>query len=174
MMAFVTPTLTTASAAELLLAFRDVVKRLEQMPLPKGDPARERWLAGRLAPRHIGALLMVVSDEGMSVSTLSERLGVSLATASQLVTDLEEFGLFERFGDPTDRRRTLVRIAETHRDMAEVVLDTRLRPVQRALDRLRPGEQKALLRGLSLIAEELSASDLDTSATDTKKDVMTS
>ena len=44
---------------------------------------------------------------------------VSLATASQIVTDLEALELVERFEDPTDRRRTLVKIAEGHRDLTD-------------------------------------------------------
>jgi DNA-binding MarR family transcriptional regulator len=99
--------------------------------------------------------MQVVADEGMSVSTLAGRLGVSLATASQVVTDLETSGLVERFDDPSDRRRTLVRVGESHRELADALLDTRLRPVQRALDQMRPVDQRALVRGLELIAHEL-------------------
>jgi hypothetical protein len=35
------------------------------------------------------------------------------------------------------------------------LLDTRFRPVQRALDRMRPAEQRAFVRGLEMLAEEL-------------------
>jgi DNA-binding MarR family transcriptional regulator len=100
-------------------------------------------------------LMQVVADEGTSVTTLATRLGVSLATASQVVTDLEASGLVERFDDPTDRRRTLVRVGDTHRALADSLLNTRLRPVQRALDQMRPVDQRALVRGLELIAAEL-------------------
>jgi DNA-binding MarR family transcriptional regulator len=150
-----TDTSSTSTAVELLAALRTVVKGLERMPIPV-DPARaEAWSP---APRHVAALMLVVADEGMSVSTLASRLEVSLATASQLVTDLEERGIVERFTDPADRRRTLLRIADTHRELADTLLDTRLRPVQRALDRMRPGDQRALVRGLELVAEELGIS----------------
>jgi DNA-binding MarR family transcriptional regulator len=143
---------STSTAVELLAALRTVVKGLERMPIPV-DPARaEAWSP---APRHVAALMQVVADEGMSVSSLAARLEISLATASQLVTDLEEKGLVERFADPADRRRTLLRVADTHRELADTLLDTRLRPVQRALDRMRPGEQRSFVRGLELVAEEL-------------------
>jgi DNA-binding MarR family transcriptional regulator len=101
--------------------------------------------------------MQVVADERLSVTTLSGRLGISLATASQVVTDLETTGLVERIEDPTDRRRTLVQVADAHRELADALLDTRLRPVQRALDRMKPGEQRAVVKGLELIAEELGA-----------------
>lgn len=132
------------------------MKRLERTQIAPPDATKEAaWRDAPPAPRHIAALMQIVSDEGMSVSTLASRLGVSLATASQVVTDLDNGGLVERFEDPTDRRRTLIKITESHRTLAEAILDTRLLPVQRALDRLKPAEQRAVVRGLELIAEEL-------------------
>jgi DNA-binding MarR family transcriptional regulator len=120
------------------------------------DPNREAaWTQAHPAPRHVAALMQIVADEGLSVSTLASRLGVSLATASQVVTDLETSDLVERVEDASDRRRTLLRVADSHRELADALLDTRLRPVQRALDRMRPAEQRAFVRGLELVAEEL-------------------
>jgi DNA-binding MarR family transcriptional regulator len=149
----------TATAADLLSALRTVMKRLERTQIPKPDLATEAaWRDAPPAPRHIAALMQVVSDEGMSVSALATRLGVSLATASQVVTDLEAAGLVDRFEDPTDRRRTLLQVTETHRSLAQAILDTRLRPVQRALDRMKPADQRTVVRGLQLIAEELEES----------------
>jgi DNA-binding MarR family transcriptional regulator len=101
--------------------------------------------------------MQIVGDEGMSVTTLAGRLGISLATASQVVTDLETGGLVQRVEDPADRRRTLITVTTTHRDLAQTILDTRLRPVQRALDRMKPAEQRCVVRGLQLIAEELES-----------------
>jgi DNA-binding MarR family transcriptional regulator len=148
---------STSTAAELLSAFRSVVKGLERTPIPIDSAKAALWAQATPAPRHLAALMQVVADEGMSVSTLAARLHVSLATASQVVTDLESNALVERIEDPTDRRRTLVRVADTHRKVAEALLATRLRPVQRTLDRMRPHEQRAFLRGLELLAEELES-----------------
>jgi DNA-binding MarR family transcriptional regulator len=146
----------TTTAADLLSALRTVMKRLERTRIPPPDVATEAaWRDAPPAPRHIAALMQVVSDEGMSVSTLASRLGVSLATASQVVTDLEAAGLVERYEDATDRRRTLLQVTEIHRSLAQAILDTRLRPVQRALDRMKPADQRTVVRGLQLIAEEL-------------------
>jgi DNA-binding MarR family transcriptional regulator len=150
-----TTTLAPTSAAQLLAALRTVVKRLQHAPMPVDAHTQAAWKQAPPAPRHVAALMQVVADERMSVSTLAARLGVSLATASQVVTDLEASGIVERIEDPTDRRRTLVQVAETHRALANSLLDTRFRPVQRALDRMRPADQRAFVRGLELLAEEL-------------------
>jgi DNA-binding MarR family transcriptional regulator len=137
------------------------MKRLERTQIKPPDPGKESaWRDAPPAPRHVAALMQIVSDEGMSVSTLATRLGVSLATASQVVTDLDNGGLVERFVDPADRRRTLIKISESHRALAATILDTRLLPVQRALDRMRPADQRAVVRGLQLIAEELEESEV--------------
>jgi DNA-binding MarR family transcriptional regulator len=137
------------------------MKRLERTQISPPDPSKESaWRDAPPAPRHVAALMQIVSDEGMSVSTLATRLGVSLATASQVVTDLDNGGLVERFADPADRRRTLIKISESHRALATTILDTRLLPVQRALDRMRPADQRAVVRGLQLIASELQESEV--------------
>jgi DNA-binding MarR family transcriptional regulator len=151
------PAGSASAAVELLAALRTVVKGLERMPLPTDAKTRAEWSNAQPAPRHLAALMRVAADEGLSVSVLAEQLGVSLATASQVVTDLEGASLLERYGDPSDRRRTLLRVAESHRSTADALLATRLRPVTRALDRMRPAEQRALVRGLELVAEELSS-----------------
>jgi DNA-binding MarR family transcriptional regulator len=131
------------------------MRRLERTPMPVDPTAAEAWKRAHPAPRHVAALMQIVADEGLSVSTLAARLGVSLATASQVVTDLGETGMVERYDDPTDRRRTLLRVGESHRSIADAILDNRLRPVQRALEQLRPADRRTVLRGLELIANEL-------------------
>jgi DNA-binding MarR family transcriptional regulator len=147
----------TADSAVLTTALVTVAKQLRQAPLPVDPSLSASWSSSPPAPRHIAALMHVVADEGMSVSTLAERLSVSLATASQIVTDLESRELVERVEDPTDRRRTLIGVCERHRDLTDALLETRLRPVQRALDRMKPAEQRAMLRGLQILDEEFTA-----------------
>jgi DNA-binding MarR family transcriptional regulator len=147
----------TADSAALTTALVTVAKQMRQAPLPVDASLSALWSSSPPAPRHIAALMHVVADEGMSVSTLAERLSVSLATASQIVTDLESRELVERVEDPTDRRRTLIGVCERHRDLTDALLETRLRPVQRALDRMRPAEQRAMIRGLQILDEEFTA-----------------
>jgi DNA-binding MarR family transcriptional regulator len=147
---------TTASAATLTTALFATLKQMRAAPLPVDPNLSIAWASAPPAPRHVSALMHVVADERLSVSTLADRLAISLATASQIVTDLEALELVERVEDPTDRRRTLIGINERHRDLTDALLETRLRPVQRALDRMKPAEQRALVRGLQILDEEFS------------------
>ena len=93
------------------------------------------------------------------MSEIAERMNVSLATMSQVVTDLEDWGVVERQTDPTDRRRTLVSVAPEHRPAIRTLFEQRLRPLDRALRRLEPDERIALIRGLTVLAEELDRTD---------------
>jgi DNA-binding MarR family transcriptional regulator len=155
-----------ADAAALTTALFTALKQLRHAPLPVDTGLADSWATGTPAPRHVAALLHVVADERLSVSTLAERLSVSLATASQIVTDLEALQLVERVDDPADRRRTLVGVSRAHRDLTDALLETRLRPVQRALDRMRPAEQRAMIRGLQILGEEFARqNDRGTSST---------
>lgn len=145
---------STTDAAAVYLALGAVVKRLRRHPLP-GDQGLGAALQGmNPAPRHIVALLQVASDGPIGMTDLAERLGISLATTSQVVSDLADWGVIERTNDPADRRRTYVAIAPAHRALALALLDSRLKPLQRALRRLQPAERDALVRGLHVLAEE--------------------
>jgi DNA-binding MarR family transcriptional regulator len=146
----------TADSAALTTALVTVAKQMRQVALPVDTSLSVACSSSPPAPRHIAALMHVAADEGLSVSTLAERLCVSLATASQIVTDLESRELVERVEDPTNRRRTLIGVCERHRDLTDALLETRLEPVQRALDRMKPAEQRALARGLAILDEEFT------------------
>src|SRR5580692_11362268 len=75
-----TSTLAPTTAADLLAALRIVVKRLQHTPMPVDAHTQAAWKQSPPAPRHVAALMQIVADERMSVSTLAARLGVSLAT----------------------------------------------------------------------------------------------
>lgn len=110
---------------------------------------------GDPAPRHLIGLLHVTQAGPISVGGLAERLGVTLTTASLLVSELAELGLVTREEDPQDRRRTLVRAAADQR--ASCLLEHRLGPLERALAALAPDTRTALLGGLRELGAALAA-----------------
>jgi DNA-binding MarR family transcriptional regulator len=150
----------SAESTELFIALGAVVKRIRNRPLPE-----HASLAGvPFAPRHVSTLLQIAQAAPVGMSELAQQMNVSLATMSQVVTDLEEWGLVERASDPADRRRTLVSIATAYRPAIRVIQDQRLRPLDRALRRLEPDERAGLIRGLTVLAEELDRMDKQTPA----------
>jgi len=143
-------------SSDLLIALGAVLKRVRNRPV-----AENSALHGvPFAPRHVSTLLQISQDAPIGMSELAERMHVSVATMSQVVTDLEEWGMVERQTDAADRRRTLVSVAPEHRPAIRQIFEQRLRPLDRALRRLEPDERLALIRGLTVLAEELDRTDL--------------
>ena len=144
-----------AEATDLFLALGSVVKRLRHNPLPGADEKSSALRQFNPAPRHVAALVQVALDGPLTISELAERLRVSLATTSQVVSDIEEWELVTKTTDPADRRRTLVAIADAHRPLIRAMIDQRLKPLQRTLQRLEPDQRVSFLQGLVVLADEL-------------------
>lgn len=147
----------SADATELYFALGAVVKRLRRNQQP-GEALGAALAGANPAPRHVFALLQVASEDRLGMSELADRLHISLATASQVVSDLADWGLIERSTDDVDRRRTYVTVAPEHQATIRALLDSRLRPLERALRRLEPDERAVLVRGLTVLANELDES----------------
>lgn len=109
-----------------------------------------------LAPRHLAALTQVVLHGPLSVSALTERLGVALTTTSLLVIQLAEVGLVERREDESDHRRTLVSVRQARSDEVLELVSAHLQPLRRTLERLGRHRGEALLEGLGVLVEELN------------------
>lgn len=111
---------------------------------------------GALGPRHAPVLLTVALEGQLSVSEIAERLGLGLSTTSLLVGELDRAGLLARSEDPSDRRRTLVGLADGYREAAEGWLQERIAPLRRTLERLPPGQREAFLSGWQILREEMT------------------
>ena len=134
--------------AEVTIAF----KRSDRQPRAELRAAAE---GAGLGPRHAAPILtLAFADEELSVSELAQRIGVSLATTSQLVGELSRAGLVERSEDERDRRRTLVRLPEAYRPDIQAMLHEQIAPLQRALERMSPQARKHFIDGFRLLREE--------------------
>jgi DNA-binding MarR family transcriptional regulator len=143
---------------ELQRLLVDVIRSLRRSGPPPPD-LRRAFRAAGLGPRHVHTLAHLAKGEPMTVSQLAHRLRVTLPTASLLVAELGRAGLVDRRSDETDRRRTIVTVAERYRDAIDEWLASRSEPLRRALAKLDPGEQATLLKALRLIDEELRPGD---------------
>ena len=99
-------TLKRQSVAQLLfkcarLVNEAAIERVNQQ-LGLGPPLRAAHTA--LFP-HLGS-------EGVRGADLAKKLGVSKQAVSQLVTELEEWGVVEQVTDPKDGRAKLVRLSK--------------------------------------------------------------
>jgi len=141
-------------AVELATLMAEVVhagKRQSGKPAKELEEAAERE---GLGPRHAPVLFAVALDSGQSVSELAERVGLSLATTSQLVGELSRAGILARAEDERDRRRTIVTIAGEHEETVGGWVRRMLEPMRSALDRMSPRARADFMRGLRILAEE--------------------
>jgi DNA-binding MarR family transcriptional regulator len=144
----------------LVSEIRPVVGALKRSGPP---PAifREAFHNGALGPRHAPVLLTVALEGQLSVSEIAERLGLSLSTISLLVGELDRAGLLARSEDPSDRRRTLVGLADGYREAAESWLQERIAPLRRTLERLPPRQCEGFLAGVRILREEMTRRIVD-------------
>lgn len=119
------------------------------------DELLEIFSNHRLTARHGGVLAQLSAGQSISVTDLARRMGVSLSTASELVGDLARAGLVERREDPSNHRRTLVALAETHQTMVEAFVAQRAAPLLKVLGNLSPRDLEGFARGLSAWAHEV-------------------
>lgn len=151
-----TPSIDTLEDAvlELSTLLGTVVHSLKRRADPPPDAFREAFEKNALGPRHMPVMIAVTLESGLSVSTIAERIGLSVATTSLLVGELSRAGLLERAEDPIDRRRTLVSLHKDHRALMRRFVRRIVDPMRRTLDGLEPDARAGFLEGWRLLAEE--------------------
>ena len=149
------PTSGNLPEADRLLLALVRVAQAERRQRGRAHTAPASPAVAPLAPRHLAALTQVVLHGPLSVSTLTERLGIALTTASLLVTQLADAGLVERREDAADHRRTLASVRQSRSDEVLQLVNAHLQPLQRTLDRLGRQRGEALLEGLDVLVQEL-------------------
>lgn len=121
---------------------------------PPPQELRDAAARGSLGPRHMPALLAVAAAEPLSVSELARRLGLSLSTTSSIVGDLSRADLLERYEDDSDRRRTIVRLCDEHREVIGSWAEQTLAPLRSTLERLSPRARAQFMEGWRVLHEE--------------------
>ncbi|WP_344117064.1 MarR family winged helix-turn-helix transcriptional regulator [Streptomyces blastmyceticus] len=128
---------------------------IRQAPAEMPDELRTVFDTHSLTARHGAVLPQLLAEQPLAVSELARRLRLSLSTTSELVGALDRAGLVERREDPTNRRRTLVAIADDRLPVVEAFIATRSQPLLRALDSLSPRDRAGFIAGLNAWAREV-------------------
>ncbi|MGA2471117.1 MAG: MarR family winged helix-turn-helix transcriptional regulator [Solirubrobacteraceae bacterium] len=151
------PTAAVAEDVPLLASLlTDTLRSLRTLAEASPPPIalRAAKQRGSLSKRHLPALLTVTLTGPLSVSELAARLGHGLSTTSTLVGELSRAGLLERSEDDSDRRRTIVRLDDEHRDAITAWAREALAPLRRTLERLTPEQREAFIDGLRILHDE--------------------
>jgi DNA-binding MarR family transcriptional regulator len=95
------------------------------------------WHHSGLSLAHLNVVTLLEMHGPMSMGRIAELMGVSLASATGIVSRMEERDLVVRRGSPTDRRVVEVHIGEGGRELLGSIRDRRqehLRDVFRRMD----------------------------------------
>lgn len=123
-----------------------------QIPLEGSD--------GELAPLSFAQYRVIVHlwKHGESpVGEIAHGIGVTIATASQLIDRLVDEGWLGRAVNPEDRRQVLVHLTERSRQVAAQIHELRRAQVRRALDMLAPEDTAAAPRVLRAFVAALAS-----------------
>jgi DNA-binding MarR family transcriptional regulator len=139
---------------QILVALRRVIRAVDQ---------HSRKLVQAYGLTGPQALLLneVVRGSRLSAGEIAERVSLSQATVTDIVTRLESRGLVERSRDPHDRRRVLVCATAEGKRIHRRSVPLLQESFVRRLDELEAWERSQLLASLQRIAAMMNAEDLD-------------
>ncbi|MDX3106108.1 MarR family winged helix-turn-helix transcriptional regulator [Nonomuraea angiospora] len=103
---------------------------------------------GSLSVTRLRVLLAVDRHGPMNLSSLAERLGMSLSAAGRVVDRLAEAGLLSREPAPHSRREIRIQVTPEGCEVLERLRAVRRRRIGQALDRLEPADRATLFRML--------------------------
>lgn len=129
-------------------AFRAVVEDLHDQLADAGHP--------RARPIH-GFALQAVGRDGVTVSELGRRLGVTKQAAAKTVANLETLGYIHRVPHPEDQRAALIKRAARGDQMLALSAQIFGRIHAEIAERLGEAQLEALEAALKAIASEGSA-----------------
>jgi DNA-binding MarR family transcriptional regulator len=109
------------------------------------------WLKGSLSLIHLHVLSSLEADGPQAMSHLADMLDVSVASATGIVSRMEERSLVERRHDSDDRRVVLVVPTETGTNVFRAMNEHRKERLSMLLARLTDDELTALLTGLRAV-----------------------
>jgi len=141
--------------AEFLMLLAATTRNLKSAA-PPPERLREAVVRSGLGPRHLPALLTTALAGPLSVTELSQRIGLRLSTTSTLFGQLSRAGLLERVEDDDDRRRTIVHLPREYRAEMTTWIERAFAPVRTTLQRLSPQARADFMEGWRILHEEAS------------------
>lgn len=131
-----------------------------------GSLARRSWtqmlVERALTPHHYG-MLMALGELGGACGQqrLSQLIGIDSRNAVPIIDGLVGRGLLSREVDPTDRRRRMLALTATGRDVVRDLTETGARIEDRFLRALAPADRKELHRILLALLAPVDDQDDD-------------
>jgi DNA-binding MarR family transcriptional regulator len=126
------------------------------------------WLKGSLSLIHLHVLSILGAEGPLPMSKLADQIDVSVASATGIVSRMEQRGLVERRHSDDDRRLVIVRATERGDHVLEVMARHRRIRLGKVVQHLTDEEIQAFLIGIQAMqrarAEALAAGEIGPTA----------
>lgn len=150
--------------AEDLAAVHDAMEiaRLYGEMWRRFQPRRQAISGSAVTPRMLSYLRHLAVAGPLTVGEQADHLGISRATATEVVNRLESKGLVERMRDERDQRRVFVWLTERGREQTDALAGRNLDdPFLLAVAALPEANRAAVIDGLGAILRAADESDHD-------------
>ena len=155
------PDAPDATEAGRTLMVVEVVDELTSWKPQDREKVFRTWLKGSLSLIHLHVLTVLEAEGPMPMSRLADTLDVSLASATGIVTRMEERGLVERRHDQDDRRVVIVAPTDAGAAVFKDMMAARREHLTGVLARLSDAELESFLVGLRAVRAARAAIHAD-------------
>lgn len=145
------PDVPGATDAQRDLMVVEVVDELTSWKPADREKVFRTWLKGSLSLIHLHVLTVLEAMGAMPMSRLADTLDVSVASATGIVSRMEERGLVERLHHQEDRRVVLVQPTEAGLAVFQDMMAARRDHLTGVLARLSDEELESFLVGLRAV-----------------------
>lgn len=106
-----------------------------------------------ITPIQYGVLAVLEASGDLDQITLAQRMALDASTSGNVLERMQKRGWIHRQVDPTDRRRRIVSLTESGRNVLEELLDDVVAVQHTLLEPLDPKERAVFMRLLSKMVE---------------------
>jgi DNA-binding MarR family transcriptional regulator len=122
------------------------------------QPQRQAISGSAVTPRMLSYLRHLAAAGPLTVGEQASHLGISRATATEVVDRLEAKGLVERMKDDGDQRRVFVSVTERGREQTAALAGRNVEdPLLRAVAALPASTRAAIIEGLGALLRAAGA-----------------
>jgi DNA-binding MarR family transcriptional regulator len=142
----------------------EIATHLERVIQLDPSPPPPDWIAAKLTFGQLRVLFLLRDEGPLSIGALADRLGVSLASASEAIDRIERRELVVRHHREDDRRVVACQLSDRGRQLVEEIAGIRLEGMRRLLGVLTPPELTQFDRLIRLIGVRLEAAQAATAS----------